>query len=157
MCFYASTKLHQRRYVAIFGVLILFYYWWPYFIVCGLCITIRACAYLVLLFMWLFWLFVFSCRTLKSVRKYHWPMMGMIWARKCWTFLRECVKVADYCGPSSAGTLTHVKTIKTCVEIAFATVCVRSAITGYFLFFWWGRLGRVALHKSPDQRSLITS
>jgi hypothetical protein len=46
------------------------------------------------------------------------------------------VKVADYYDLSSAGTLTCVKTIETCVEKAFATVCVRSAITGCFLLFW---------------------
>jgi hypothetical protein len=89
-----------------------------------------------LLFMRLFWLFVFSCRTLKWVRKYYWPMVGMIWARKCWTLLRACVKVADYCDLSSVGTLTCVKIIEICIESAFTTVCVRSVIAGYFLLFW---------------------
>jgi hypothetical protein len=50
--------------------------------------------------------------------------------------LRDCVKVADYYDSSSAGTLTCVKTIETCVESAFATVCVRSAIASCFLLFW---------------------
>jgi hypothetical protein len=36
--------------------------------------------------------------------------------------LRACVKVADYCDPSSAGTLTYVKMIETCVVSVFATV-----------------------------------
>jgi hypothetical protein len=49
--------------------------------------------------------------------------------------LRACVKVADCCDPSSAGTLTYVKTIETCVESAFATVCVRSAIVDHFFCF----------------------
>jgi hypothetical protein len=30
--------------------------------------------------------------------------------------LRTCVKVADCCDPSSAGTLTFVRMIETCVE-----------------------------------------
>jgi hypothetical protein len=38
--------------------------------------------------------------------------------------LRTYVKVADYCDPSSAGTLTYVKTVEMCIESAFATVCV---------------------------------
>ncbi len=45
------------------------------------------------------------------------PMMGMIY-------------------PSSAGTLTRVKTLETCVESAFATVYVQSAIAGCFPLFW---------------------
>ena len=60
-----------------------------------------------------------------------------------WTW----VKNDDWCDPSSAGTLTRVKTIETFVESAFATVYVQSAIAGCFLLFWWGRLGRVALHQ----------
>jgi hypothetical protein len=68
--FYATMKLHQRMYVVIFVVFILYCCWWPYFIVCGLWITIRTCEWLILLFMRLFWLFVFSGTTLKWVRKY---------------------------------------------------------------------------------------
>jgi hypothetical protein len=37
--------------------------------------------------------------------------------------------------------------IEICVESAFATVCVQSAIAGCFLLFWWGWLGRVVLHQ----------
>jgi hypothetical protein len=48
---YEITELHQRRYVVIFEVFILFYCWWPYFVICGLCRTIRACGCLLLLFM----------------------------------------------------------------------------------------------------------
>ncbi len=51
---------------------------------------------------------------------------GLLWA---------CVKVDYCCDPSSAGTLTCVKTIETCVESAFATVCVQSAIAGCFFYF----------------------
>jgi hypothetical protein len=145
--FYVTTELHQRRYVVIFWVFILFYCWWIYFIVYGLCRNISACGCLLLLFMRLFWLFVFSCRTLKWVWKYYWPMMGMIWAHKWWTLLMPYVKVANCCDPSSAGTLTRVKPIETCVESAFATICVRSVIAGCFLLFWWWRLGWVALHQ----------
>jgi hypothetical protein len=144
--FYATTKLHQWMYVVIFVVLILYCCWWPYFIVCGLWITIRTCEWLILLFMRLFWLFVFSGTTLKWVRKYRWPMMEMIRACKCWTLVRAYVNVADCCDPSSVGTLIYVKMIETCVESDFITVCVWSAIAGYFLLFWWGQLGRVALH-----------
>jgi hypothetical membrane protein len=45
-------------------------------VVCGFCRTIRACGCLLLLFMRLFWLFLFSCRTLKWVHKY-WSARGM--------------------------------------------------------------------------------
>jgi hypothetical protein len=38
--------------------------------------------------------------------------------------LRACVQVADCCDPPFAGTLTCVKMIETCVESAFATVCI---------------------------------
>jgi hypothetical protein len=62
--FYATTELHQWRYVVNFGLLILFYCWWPYFVVCGFSRTIRACGHLLLLFMMIILLFVFSCRTL---------------------------------------------------------------------------------------------
>jgi hypothetical protein len=58
------------------------------------------------------------------------------------------------CDPSSADTLIHVKTIETCVESAFATVCVQSSIAGCFLLFWWGRLGRVALHQVTWSKKL---
>jgi hypothetical protein len=37
--------------------------------------------------------------------------------------------------PSSAGTLTSVKRIETCVESNFATECVQSAIAGHFFCF----------------------
>jgi hypothetical protein len=67
-----------------------------------------------------------------------------------WTW----VKNDDWCDPSSAGTLTRVKTIETCVESAFATVCVQSAIVGCILLFWWGRLGRVALHQITQTKKL---
>jgi hypothetical protein len=50
--------------------------------------------------------------------------------------LRECVNVADCYDPSFVGTLTCVKMIETCIESAFTTICVRSAIAGCFLLFW---------------------
>jgi hypothetical protein len=62
--FYATTELHQWRYVVIFGVLILFCCWWPYFVVYGFSRTIRACGCLLLFFMRIILLFMFSCRTL---------------------------------------------------------------------------------------------
>jgi hypothetical protein len=67
-----------------------------------------------------------------------------------WTW----VKNNDWCDPSSAGTLTHVKMIEICVESDFATVCVQSIIVGCFLLFWWGRLGPVALHQVTWSRKL---
>jgi hypothetical protein len=45
------------------------------------------------------------------------------------------VKNDDLCDPSSAGIITCVKTIETCVESVVATVCVQSAISGSFLLF----------------------
>jgi hypothetical protein len=49
--------------------------------------------------------------------------------------LRACVKVANYCDPSSVSTLTYVKMIETCVESVFATVCMRFAIADRFFCF----------------------
>jgi hypothetical protein len=63
-------------------------------------------------------------------------------------------EIDDWCDPSYAGTLTRVKTIEMCVESAFATVCVQSAIAGCFLLFWWGRLGRVTLHQVTWSKNL---
>jgi hypothetical protein len=63
--FYTTTKLHQQKYVMIFGVFILFYYWWPYFIVWYLCRTIRACGCLLLLFMDIFGYLCLDVRTLS--------------------------------------------------------------------------------------------
>jgi hypothetical protein len=48
--------------------------------------------------------------------------------------LRTCVKVADYCDPSSAGTLAYVKSIQTCVENNFATVSERFVLANHFSF-----------------------
>jgi hypothetical protein len=45
------------------------------------------------------------------------------------------VKVADCCDPSSAGTLTCVKMIETCVESAFTTICMSFAIADRFFSF----------------------
>jgi hypothetical protein len=50
--------------------------------------------------------------------------------------LRACVKGDDYCDPFFAGTLTSVKMLKTCVESAFVTERMRSAIVGCCLLFW---------------------
>jgi hypothetical protein len=60
-----------------------------------------------------------------------------------WTW----VKIDDWCDPSSAGTLTRVKTIETCLESTSGTVCVQSAIAGCFILFWWGWFGLVAMHQ----------
>jgi hypothetical protein len=60
---YATTELHQRMYVVIFGVFILFYCWWPYFVVCDICRTIRTCVCLILLFMDIFGCLCLADRT----------------------------------------------------------------------------------------------
>jgi hypothetical protein len=71
------------------------------------------------------------------------------WARKCWAArgmightsagsLRACVKVADCCYPSSAGTLTCIKLLETCVESVFTTVSERFAIADCFFYFGEG-------------------
>jgi hypothetical protein len=73
-------------------------------------------------------------------------LYNLKWARKCWSTrgmirhasadpLRACVKVADYCDPSSAGILTYIKMIETCVQSPFATVCVQFAIADHFFYF----------------------
>ena len=49
--------------------------------------------------------------------------------------LRTYVKIDDCCDPFSAGTLTHVRTIETCVESGFATESERFAIAGRFFCF----------------------
>jgi hypothetical protein len=59
-------------------------------------------------------LFVFSLYDLKWVRKC-WSARSMI-GRTSADPLRTCVKVADCCETSSAGTLTYVKTIETSIE-----------------------------------------
>jgi hypothetical protein len=73
-------------------------------------------------------------------------VIGHEWVLRYWSFvdmseyfgigpLWTWVKNDDRCDPSSVATLTHVKTIETCVESASATVCVQSATTGCFLLF----------------------
>jgi hypothetical protein len=62
--FYATMELHQWRYIVIFGVFILFCCWWPCFVVYGFSRTIRACGCLLLLFMRIILLFIYTCRTL---------------------------------------------------------------------------------------------
>jgi hypothetical protein len=133
-------ELHQRRYVVIFGVFILFCCWWPYFVVCGHGRTIRACGCLLLLFM-----DIFGCLYLADRTWSGYFSTGPLW---------KWVKTDDWCDPSSAGTLTRVKTIQTCVESASATVCVQSAIAACFLLFWWGWLGQDALHQVTWSKKL---
>jgi hypothetical protein len=49
--------------------------------------------------------------------------------------LRVCIKVVDCCDSSSVGTLTCVRSLETCVEIALATVPDRLAIADCFFYF----------------------
>jgi hypothetical protein len=44
------------------------------------------------------------------------------------------VNDADYCDPSSAGTLNCIKMIETCVESVFATVSKQFTIVDHFSF-----------------------
>jgi hypothetical protein len=57
------------------------------------------------------------------------------WALRCWSFMGmigyfgigliwACMKVADCCDPSSAGTLTCIKSIEYVCECIFASDCV---------------------------------
>jgi hypothetical protein len=50
--------------------------------------------------------------------------------------LRACVNVPNYYDPSTVGTIACIKMIETCVESAFATVCVLFAIPDHFFWFW---------------------
>jgi hypothetical protein len=82
---YATTKLHQWRYVVIFGVFILFYCWWPYFVVCGLCRTIRACVCLLLLFMDIFGCLCLPDRTWVGTSVL--VLCGHEWVLRYWSFV----------------------------------------------------------------------
>jgi hypothetical protein len=148
---YATTKLHQRRYVVIFLsvylillLINLFYYWWPYFIVCDICRTIRACVCLLLLFMDIFGCLCLADKTWASTSVL--VLCGHEWVLRYWSFVDISEKWwlmwSIFCRYTNS-----LKTIETCVESASATVCVQYAIAGCFILFWWGRLGRVALHQ----------
>jgi hypothetical protein len=77
---------------------------------------------MLLLFVALFWLFVSSL----------WDLSGHESASP----LRACVKIDDCYDPFSAGILTYVKMIETCVErVFFATERVVSAIADYLFCF----------------------
>jgi hypothetical protein len=77
---------------------------------------------MLLLFVALFWLFVSSL----------WDLSGHESAGP----LRACVKIDDCYDPFSAGILTYVKMIETCVErVFFTTERVVSAIADYLFCF----------------------
>jgi hypothetical protein len=63
------------------------------------------------------WCLCLVCRTLKWVRKY-WSARG-ITGHKSAGPLRACVNIADCCDPSSAGTLTCIKSLKMFYESTF--------------------------------------
>jgi hypothetical protein len=46
------------------------------------------------------------------------------------------VKVVDYCDPSSAGTLTCVKSLEMFCDSTFGTISERFAIADCFFLFW---------------------
>jgi hypothetical protein len=71
--------------------------------------------------------------TLKWVRKY-WSARG-ITGHKSAGPLRVCVNIADCCDPSSAGTLTCIKSLKMFYESTFATVSEQFAIADRFFLF----------------------
>jgi hypothetical protein len=82
---YATTELHQRRYVVIFEVFILFCCWWPYFIICGPCRTIRICVCLLLLFMNIFGCLCLADRTWVSTSVL--VLCGHEWVLRYWSFV----------------------------------------------------------------------
>jgi hypothetical protein len=136
----------------ILRVFSLFSYWWPYFVIYGFCRTIRTCICL-LFCLWIFWLFVLTCRILKWVRKYQWLMRGLSWAHKCWSargmlWAQKCWTLKGMFYPSSVGILTFARLIETCVESGFATVICMIHNNESFLLFWWERLGCVCISSS---------
>jgi hypothetical protein len=89
---YATTELHQRRYVVIFGVFILFYCWCSYFIVCGICRIIRTCICLILLFMNIFGCLCLADRTWVGISVL--VLCGHEWVLRYWSF----VDMSEYFG-----------------------------------------------------------
>jgi hypothetical protein len=69
--------------------------------------------------------------------------------------LRACVKVADYCDPSSAGTLTCVKSLEMCVESAFATVSKRNSRSFLFILVMTIRMCCIIELPNPISKTAI--
>jgi hypothetical protein len=128
----ATTELRQRRYVVVLRVLDLFYCWWPYFVVCGFNRTISAVNVLFYC-LWKFWCLSLACRTCSRYEST--SLLGAWVGTKVLDPLRVCVKVTDYYDPSSAGTLTCVKSLETFCESNYATVSEWFAIAGHFFCF----------------------
>jgi hypothetical protein len=82
---YATMELHQRRYVVIFGVFILFCCWCPYFVVCGICRTIRTCVCLLLLFMVIVGCLCLADRTWVGTSVL--VLCGHEWVVRYWSFV----------------------------------------------------------------------
>jgi hypothetical protein len=129
---YGTTELLRRMYIMIFGVSTIFRCWWPYFIVCGFNRTIKA-VNVFFYCLWGFWCFCLACRT-WSWHESAGPLGAWV-GTQVLNPLRAYVKVADCYDPSSLGTLTCVKMIKTYVESTCATVRVRFTIADYFFCF----------------------
>jgi hypothetical protein len=89
--FYAPTELHQRMYVVIFRVLILFYCWWPCFVVCGFSRTIRAyeCIFYCL------WR-LFCCLCLAVGPWYEKHTRGMTWKTPLYGDVSEKTNLVAY-------------------------------------------------------------
>jgi hypothetical protein len=115
------------------------------------------CVSLLMLFMTLFWLFVSFVELLGLVNVFfyclwdyfgylclaigHWsgyastgPLGAWVDTKDTNNPLRACVNVADCCDPSSAGTLTYIKSLETYVESVFATLFEWFAIADHFSF-----------------------
>jgi hypothetical protein len=129
-----------------FGVLALFYCWWPYFIVCSFNITIRVANV------------SFCCLCLACRAWSGYESAGPLWAwmgTKVLDTLRACVKIADCCDPSFAGILTCVKMLVTVLRAFCHCIWMihNSGLSSFVLL----RMIRSSLHciKPPDQRSLI--
>jgi hypothetical protein len=110
--------------------------YWPYFVVCGFCRTIKICGYLILLFMRLF-----SCLCLSVWTWYELPIRGwceMPIRRIMWT--THDGDDVDLFYPFSTCTLTHIKSLE--------YICWSRCVTDYTYaiyigksFLLWGRIG----------------
>jgi hypothetical protein len=94
-----------------------------------------------LLFMRIILLFVFSCRILMWKAHQGDDLKSSLDGDVSEELMMEMLD------PFSVGTLTLVRMIETFVESVFATVLQTIYSSGSFLFFWWGWLCRIALHK----------
>jgi hypothetical protein len=111
MCSYTSSELHQQMCKVIFGVLILFYCLWTYFVVCGFSRTITTCVCLFSVYENYFVVYVYMLELV--IEK---PTSGMLVKSLLYGDVSEKPR-KGMIYPFSAGTSTFVRTIETFVEI----------------------------------------